>query len=298
MRPTTTRFWLVLLLLCLPALATRADEGVWVDGSWLEAHLGQERMVVVDMSDSLQYRRFHIPGAVHLEYSRLVQRRKRDKVSVRIDDDRFVRLLGALGIGRDTLVVVYDDTGGLNAARLVWQLDRIGHDKTRVLDGGLVRWILEGRKVTNRATRPRPVSYRFPGETRRNEIDLAGVRRLVEEGGAVILDVRSRDEYAGSPQMPRSGHIPGARWWPWDGTVDFDGGFVHQPLEKIRASLEKAGIGRDDDAVVVYCQSGHRAAHAWLTLRGLGLRNVRLYDGSMAEYARDRRAPLKRGMEP
>jgi thiosulfate/3-mercaptopyruvate sulfurtransferase len=246
------------------------------------------------MSDATQYQRFHVPGAVHLDYSDLVMRR-RDGVSVRAPDKHIVKLLGSLGISADTHIVVYDDIGGLNVGRLYWELERLGHKKVSVVRGGLVKWILEGRNVTNQAVKPNAAVYVASGKGKENNIELEDVLKISSNGGAVLLDVRSEDEYVGHPRFPRTGHIPGSLWWPWENNVDFDNAFVNKDGAVVQSVLDKLGIKDKDEQLVVYCRSGHRAAQAYLTLRELGYSNVKLYDGSMAEYTSHKTIPLEKG---
>jgi len=279
---------------------------VLVEGRWLESRLDDARVVVVDMSgDDMQYRRFHIPRAVYLPYEALVQQyvvgdpRKQDapRYPVRLDDKELARLLGRLGITRDKYVIVYDDLGGLNAARLFWELERIGHPRISVLEGGLVRWILDGRKVTNDVVKPKPVVYRIEGSGRLNEASLDDVRAARDHRSAVLLDVRSTDEYRGDRKDPRSGHIPGARSWPWDQALAIDRGFQLRDESQLRRLLRNVGLTNGKQPVITYCQSGHRAAHAYLTLRSLGYENVRVYANSMNEYGLLKKEPIKQGKQ-
>lgn len=280
-------------LLAPPALAAPA----LVDGAWLEKQLADPKLVIVDMSDDdTQYLRFHLPGAVRLPYDVLVKERKTDRVKVRLDDAELARVLGRLGIARDSRVVIYDDLGGLNAARLFWELERLGHPEVSVLDGGLVRWILDGRKVVNNAPRRVPATYAPAARGRANEAALADVR-AAGQNHTLLLDVRSDEEYLGEAKKPRTGHVPGARLWPWEAGVDFERGFVQRDAAQLKKSL--AQLGADPNVpVIAYCRSGHRAARAYLTLRALGYDQVRVYANSMNEYALTRDAPLKQGQQP
>jgi len=246
-------------------------------------------------ADPVQYQRFHIPGAVYLPYSAVVQR-GRDGVSRPLPRDVLVRLLGALGVSAASHVVLYDDMGGLQAARLFWELERLGHERVSVLDGGLVAWVRDGRKVSAAPATPRAVTY-VPNPGARARDNLAD-RAALARPGQVVLDVRSQEEYQGEPKDPRGGHVPGARFWAWDQAVDVAGGFRLAPAEPLRASLASAGAGGPDAPVVAYCRSGHRAAHTYLVLRALGYQQVRLYAGSMLDYQLDRDAPLRRGNAP
>ncbi len=283
------------MLFCRFAIA----DSVLVDADWVSQRLDDSSVVLVDMAaEGTQYQRFHLPGAVYLPYQAIVQRR-RDGVVVRVDDERLMNILGALGIRNDSHVVVYDDIGGLQAGRLLWELERIGHPKVSVLDGGLVQWILDGRKVVATPVRPTPVKYiRVSDAGRANDASLELVKDDAE-GKPVLLDVRTKEEYQGDPKSKRrTGHIPGAKWWPWEQAVDFDNGFRLKSADWLQNKLADLGIADKDQPIITYCQTGHRASQTYFTLRRLGYQNVRVFDGSMAEYERDRLAPLTLGLTP
>ena len=271
---------------------------VMVDADWLKGHLHNKSLIVVDMSDAIQYQRFHIKNAVHLGYHQIVRKLK-NGVSLRLVDQQLYKVLGAHGIRPDHYVILYDDIGGLNAARLFWELERIGHEKVSVLDGGLVTWILKGYPVDNRIVRTHPVVYRAnPMKTHvPNEISFKALQSLNFKT-TTLLDVRSKDEYQGHKKVKKSGHIPGAKWWPWDYSVDFNHGFRHRPDQLLQHSLEKLGVKKTTDKLVVYCRSGHRAAQSYLTLRKLGYKNIKLYDGSILEYSKNPNVVLKKGIQP
>ncbi len=295
---------------------TAAAVSPLVEGRWLEKHLADPRIVIVDMSDDdAQYQRFHLPGAVRRPYEALLAQRpvpaatppgagegaKGPAVSsipVRLDDAELARLLGSRGITRDKYVVIYDDVGGLNAARLYWELERIGHPKVSVLEGGLVKWILQGRKVVNNAPAPQAVVYEPGTEGRANEASLEEVRAAIIKRDALLLDVRTREEYVGDPRQARTGHVPGARLWPWEQAVDSANGFVRAEEAALKQSLAAVGARDRKAPIIAYCRSGHRAAHTYLVLRSLGFENVRVYANSMNEYALAPELPLKQGPRP
>jgi len=280
-------------------LAAAQAAPVLVDSTWLEAHLKDNRVVVVDMTDDdLQYTRYHIPGAVRLAYDELLKPRVPGKPAARLDDGQFAALLGRFGVARDTHVVLYDDMGGLNAGRLFHELERIRHPELSVLDGGLVRWVLDGKRVDNVPHVRKPVTYNPGKEQRANLATRAQLKPADGQAAAVLLDVRSRDEYTGNPKEARSGHIPGAQWWPWEESIGMDSGFVFRAADKLDASLAKIGLGDRHAPVILYCHSGHRASQSYLALRQLGFENVRVYAGSMLDYLQDKNAPVTRGAVP
>ena len=273
---------------------------VYVSTDWLSQNLNNKKVVIVDMSESeLQYARFHIPGAIRLSYYALVKRPKKSKFPIGINKKELVRLLGQLGIDRNSHVVIYDDTGGLHTGRLFWYLERIKHPDVSVVDGGLVRWILNGHKVVNTPTKLLPVAYKLPSvKLKNNEAAITEVMRASRYKKTQLLDVRSREEYVGDMRKRRGGHIPNARWWEWDKSLSVAAGFVRRDKGQLMASLKKIGVGNISKPVITYCRSGHRAAQSYLVLRSLGFTNVKLYSRSMNEYGSIRTAPLQQGILP
>jgi len=267
-----------------------------VSTAWLETHLNDANLTLIDMADDLQYQRFHLPGALHLPYS-AINTIDRFGVSYSAGAEQLIRVLGLLGVSPDSQIVIYDDLGGLNASRLYWELEDLGHQRLALLDGGLVKWILEGRKVSNKPALANKTTYSPANKKGRDNLaTLAEITRLPP--GAVLLDVRTQEEYAGDPRQPRSGHIPGARWWPWDMTVDFNNGFRLKPAKKLQRQLQALGISDPESPVYLYCRTGHRASQSYYVLRQLGFNKVKIYDGSIAEYSHHKELPLNTGMKP
>lgn len=287
------------LIVLIPGAVAAAP--VLVDGAWVEQRLKDKQVVLVDMTeDDLQYTRFHLPGAVRLGYDELLQPRVPGKPTARLEEHQFALLLERLGITRDTHVVIYDDMGGLNAGRLFLELERIQHPQVSVLDGGLVQWVLDGRRVDNTPRQPLPVVYKLGPERRDNLATLTEVRNASnsKQATATLLDVRSRDEYVGDPKEPRAGHVPGAKWWPWEQAIAMDNGFTFAPASTLETHLAKLGVRDKKAPMILYCRSGHRASQTYLSLRSLGFENVRVHTGSMLEYLQDKDAPLNRGTSP
>lgn len=267
-----------------------------ISTNWLGSHLNDTNLTLIDMADDVQYQRFHLPGALHLPY-RAINTTDRYGASYSLGREQLINVLGLLGVSPESHVVIYDDLGGLNASRLYWELEGLGHQRVSVLDGGLVQWILEGRKVSNQAVNGIKTNYTPANQQpRANLATLADITQLTAD--AILLDVRTQEEYAGDPRQPRSGHIPGARWWPWDSTVDFNAGFRLKPATELKHQLQSLGVSDPDLPVYLYCRTGHRASQSYYVLRQLGFSKVKIYDGSIAEYSRHTALPLRKGMKP
>lgn len=190
----------------------------------------------------------------------------------------------AWGIEDSTPVVVYDDMGGLFAARAWWLLRWLGHETVAVLDGGLRAWTDAGHPLeTQLNPYPRGAFSRRAPLTR--EIDAA---TLLSDPPAQLVDARAEERWAGikEPIDHTAGHIPGAACLPATGNLDSNQRFL-TPGE-LRARF--AGVTPDD--VVCYCGSGVTAAHNILAMRMAGFPEPRLYPGSWSEWIEDPARPV------
>jgi len=293
MPPRVCLFLLSLFLLPQTAFARQ-----WlVDTDWLAHNMNSSNIAIVDMSDSMQYTRFHIPAARHLPYNAITRPNKK-RISLSIGNRQIMQVLGQLGIKPEMHIIIYDDIGGLNASRLFWELERIGHQQVSLLDGGLVKWILEGKQVVARHAQYPKTIYRPTDSSGYNNLATLDDLTATKNSTPVLLDVRSKEEYTGHPRQKGTGHIPGAHWWHWEDNVSFENAFQIQSADTLTQRAKSLGLGDKQQPVIVYCRSGHRAAHSYFTLRSRGYRNVKLYDGSMAEYSLARPGRMKQGEKP
>ncbi len=180
-------------------------------------------------------------------------------------------MLRAAGLQRDKTLVVYGSALDTSTARLVWVLHYYGHEDTRLLDGGWGAWIAGGRPVEMEPPEITPSSYTIERAIEELRVTADWIADRLDDPNLVLVDARSSGEYAG-------GHIPGALSVDWNRNVS---GGTFRPQEEVEALYESI----DPDATIVtYCQSGARASAAYFALRWLGFPDVRLYDGSWAEW--------------
>lgn len=195
----------------------------------------------------------------------------------------FAARMGGLGITIDDTIVVYDTVGIRSSARAWWMFRAMGARDVRVLDGGLPKWLAEGRTVeTGSAASPAPATF-TPSARPELVADLFAVRAALQAGDQV-LDARAADRFAGRAAEPRaglrSGHMPGALNLPFPGVLNPDG--TMKQGEALAQAFRAAGVD-PDRPVVTTCGSGVTAAILSLGLAVLG-RSSRLYDGSWAEW--------------
>ena len=234
------------------------------------------------------YRTAHIPGAVYLGVRELDDA-KANAEGFPIRPDTAAALFGRLGIDQETTVIAYDDVGSVSAARLFFVLEYYGHTKTRLLNGGLLKWRREERPVTAGVSAPE--AKRFVPQPRRELVATAEeVKASLGKEEVCLIDARSPEEYAGKDvRAKRGGHIPGARNVDWVETVSRDHTF--KSADQLRAIFEAAGV-RPDRQIITYRQSGVRAAHDYFALRLLGYVKIKNYDGSWQEWGNDSSLPL------
>jgi thiosulfate/3-mercaptopyruvate sulfurtransferase len=265
-----------------------ANPGVLVETEWLEAHLDDPRVRVVEVDEDVTaYATGHIPGAMCWNWNTDLRAAVgRDF----IDQEALTGLLRSAGVSADTTVVLYAGNNNWFAAYGYWLLKYLGFDAVKLLNGGRKKWELESQPLTHKVPS-------YPGgavtldasvrsETRafRNQV-LARLRR------GVFVDVRSPEEYRGEKLAPDHlpqeqsqvpGHIPGAVNIPWSKAANEDGTF--KSAVDLRVLYEDAGVTADKE-VIAYCRIGERSAHTWFALTELlGYPDVKNYDGSWTEY--------------
>ena len=272
--------------------------GPIVSDEWLREHLDDEGQVIVDLRWSVTdgparaaYDAGHIPGAVFADLDvdlsgPASEAAGRHPLPTPID---FGAAMSRLGIGDRTRVVVYDDAGGIIAARLWWMLDVLSRE-VAVLDGGIQAWTGKLSKA-----KPKPVDAEFTPrpwpERVRVSPDQVGAAL---NGDAVIVDARSPERYAdGGPIDPRPGHIPGARNVPAGANL-VDGRWK-APRDLLEIYEE---AGADGEDVIAYCGSGITACADLLGRRLAGLPDGRLYPGSWSQWGSDEDRPAVKGEKP
>ncbi len=271
---------------------------------WLAKHLSDPDLRVVDIRGYVkkrdlgngrqeaeylaareEYHKGHIPGAVYVDWTHDIAD-PGDLVPVQIaPPERFAALMGSLGIGDDTHVVVYDHTGGQFATRLWWALTYYGHDRVSVLDGGWSKWTAEDRPTTTQVPAPEPsifTPYPRPGWRTNAEEVLS----TSQKGDALILDARDEGQYTGEVirGRGRGGHVPGARHLHAEALMDPESG-TFRAAEELAQKLREAGVPDDkDQPIVAYCNGGVAATVPLFVLHRLGYKNLTNYDGSWNEW--------------
>jgi len=281
--------------------ADYAEPGRLVSADWLQAHLGEPGLVVVESDeDVLLYEIDHIPGAVKIDWhTELNDPVVRDYVQ----GEEFAALMRRKGISRDDTVVIYGDKSNWWATYAFWVFQLFGHTRARIMDGGRLKWEREGQPLTREKPSYPPTTYRAP---ERDDSRFRAFRDQVLEhvrAGGQLVDVRSPAEFTGerlhmegypNEGALRGGHIPGAVNVPWSKAVNPEDG-TFKPVDQLRQIYEgEQGLNASND-VITYCRIGERSSHTWFVLRYLlGYPQVRNYDGSWTEWGNLVNVPIER----
>lgn len=267
-------------------LADRLGSVRVVDGSW---HMPAEAR-----DGRAEYLQRHVPGAVFFDIDHVADH-DTDLPHMLPTPEAFAQAAGELGLSRDADIVVYDVHGIRSAARVWWTLRAMGYDKVRVLDGGLRKWLAEGRPVEAGDVVPSPaaVAPRFDPDLVRSAAD---VKAVLQSGSAQMLDARSAARFRGEAPEPRaglrSGHMPGAANLPWEQVIAEDG--TLRPAVELKSVFEQAGVDLARP-IVTTCGSGVTASVLALALARLGRDRTAVYDGSWSEWGGLADAPVVTG---
>lgn len=226
----------------------------------------------------------HIPGARRFDLERAAQPQALLSHTL-ASESHFSAIASACGVSNGDEIVIYDATGMSPSARAWWMFKVHGHDKVKVLDGGLAKWKAEGRPMEMGPDGGAPgafIARRVPHRL----ADIDSVRQAVR-AGAQVVDARPPARFSGEAPEPRaglrSGHIPGSLNLPWSRLVDVPTGAL-VGAEDAAALFLQAGID-PSRAVVCTCGSGVTACVLALCLERLGNTEVAVYDGSWSEWA-------------
>ena len=290
----------VIAACALPAAAELAAP--LVSPQWLKQHLSDPSIVVLDIRSAIDgggaeaYVQGHIPGAVHSDYDKAGWRVTRNGVPFMLPTlAELEKLVGEIGIDEDSHVVVVPagvhatDFG--SAARVYWTLKVAGHPAVSILDGGFAAWRAASYLVERGRNPPSPKIFtaKLDGSLLAAVADVEAVERSGR--GATMVDARPVSFFTGKEKAPTAktyGHIPGA--------LNLDSASFYDPAtNRLRPKPQLAAIAATLPAgpAVTYCNTGHWAATDWFVLSViLGRPDVRLYDGSMAEWTADERRPV------
>lgn len=244
--------------------------------------------LLLDVREADYFQLAHIPGAVSLPVARtFAETGRTDKIG---GLDYLQKLFSSVGVRHDLMVILYDNGEYIDAGRVFWILEMMGHQQVRVLDGGFAAWQAGGFMVSDMPKKA--LESRFYANVQPDKLSTKFSMRLASKGDHVsIVDARSHAEYNGEESISdRAGHIPGASNVPWNENFETVNGIAllksKDELASLYSHLDK------DKPVVTYCNKGKQSSFSYLVLRELGFKASH-YDGSWFEWSRDKNLPIE-----
>ncbi len=324
-----TRF-MMLILLSVSHGAIALDlagtlPGPLIDSDWLEQHLDEVKILDVRQdiesftrkailvrkrfSGSLRVRQngAHIPGAVLVDFLNIRTSREINDRNVRYllpEKSEFEELMRSWGVNQnDAIVITSMGTGNSDmtlATRLYWQLKYFGHDNVAILDGGVTQWLLDEKTASIEITPPKPGNWSAKEERDSILASSSDVAKAIDDMNTQLVDTRSLGFYLGSIKQSyvrKKGHIPGAKIFPNELLTSAGAGAYFTDPEDIQKMAGELGINTSSN-IITYCNSGQFASASWFVFSELlGNKNVKLYDGSMHQWAVEKRPVITMKME-
>ena len=269
----------MLPLLALLAL-TYAHPEQLVETDWVAAHAADANVRIVDMRQG-GYAAGHVPGAVYL--SPVAIRDANSPPAFLPTPEAFEAMMARLGISDATRVVVYDERGGIYAARLWWILNYFGHSNVALMNGGWIKWTAEHRPAATDT--PAPATARFTARPQPKWLATASdVVGAIDKPGVKIIDARTAAEIEGRElrNIKRGGFVPSSIPIYWEDLLDPQKK-TFRPAEELKKIYEDRGIVPTQE-VIAYCQVGMRASVDLFALHLLGYDKLRNYYGAWEEW--------------
>nr|WP_321457268.1 rhodanese-like domain-containing protein [uncultured Cohaesibacter sp.] len=257
-----------------------------VSPQWIQDHISDNNLVILDLQPPEGYARVHIVGAINTDFNKW--RQPKPKKGMALPDVRYLNeLIGSLGISKDSHVVLAPI--GVNASeiavatRIYWTFKVLGHEDISILDGGLIAYSkLSDAKWSNQPSPLKRTKYESNPDL--SKAPQADEVLAEQKKGTSLVDYRSVEEYFGKVGGGRPGTIPNAKNLPFDLLVESVKGGRFLPVEQAKQIYAQHGIPMEGPQIA-FCNSGHRASLGWFVSHELiGNKDVRMYDGSMAEW--------------
>jgi thiosulfate/3-mercaptopyruvate sulfurtransferase len=276
-----------------------AHPEVLVSTEWTRQHTDDPKVRIVEVDvDTSAYNEGHVPNAIAWAWNtQLCNTVERDILS----KEGMERLMSDSGVSNETTLILYGDNNNWFAAWAFWQTKIYGHQDVRIMNGGRKKWIAEGGTLSTEVPSVPKANYKAQSADLSLRAFLPQVRAATREKAAILVDVRSSQEFTGEilapPGLPetcqRGGHIPDARNITWNRACNDDGTF--KSADELKNIYVTEGVS-GSKPIIAYCRIGERSSHTWFVLKYLlGYQEVANYDGSWTEWGNLVGMPIEKG---
>jgi thiosulfate/3-mercaptopyruvate sulfurtransferase len=278
-----------------------AELGTLVTTEWLSQHLDDPDLVVLDCSVRVEmdgaggfrtvsgrsdYEGGHLPSAGFADLMGALSDSESPYQFALLTPEQFSAAMGALGVGDNSRVVLYDAGPSAWAARVWWMLRWVGFDRAALLDGGIKTWTAEGRPLSTELVN-RPMQQLTPVPRPELIADHDEVLAAIDNDTVSLIDAMPASHYRGDMVLyERSGHIPGASNTPASDLLDESG--LYRSQDELAALLH----GDYNNRSITYCGGGISASSNAFIMTRLGFTDVAVYIASLQEWATDFDNPL------
>jgi len=291
---------LVGLILVLTSLSALAERNFLVDADWLSEHIDDDNQVILEVRyhPHRYYTIGHIPGAVQVQRFKDLGDNQGNPIMRIPSQQAFQDTLRSWGINNDSTVVLYDDSSTALASRVYFLLDIFGFtmNQVKILEGGTLEWTAF-EELTKESTPVDPGKVTLKALDQRKVIEWNDVYDDVvsrRDSKIVLLDARPHDMYTGKviQHSIMSGHIPGAiNIVSLDGT-ETQKWVSEEGLAELYSAIDK------DKTIYAYCHDGFRMSLAYVQLKSLGYKDIRLYNGGWSHWGNRLTLPTVEGEKP
>ncbi len=268
-----------------------------IEAELLTKALELPNLKIIDFRKTGYYSKGHIPNAIQI-WRNDIEDASYPYKGMMVKKEEIEKLFSKLGINNTDILVLYDDKGSCDAARLWWVLKSHGFNNSKILNGGLQAWSAFGGTITQKTTIHEETVFTLPAVSAellilKNELN----ELLATNRPPLLIDTRTYDEYTGKRQKlgaARAGRIPKSEFLDWAEAIDYDNTMKFKPVSELEHLYAAFKIGKND-TIVTYCHTGVRSAHTTFVLTELlGYKNVKNYDGSWSEWSHYKDLPFEK----
>jgi len=272
-----------------------------VNSEWLKQNLVKQNLIILDSSPTSnisnlksEHEGVQIVGARYFDLKNKFSDKEAEMPNTLPNPEQFQKGSRALGINKDSIIIIYDNIGIYTSPRVKWMFNAMGHKEVAVLDGGLPEWINNNGAI-EKSTKKEYSLGNFEATPIKSSVkDMEEVKEMIGKEDYIILDARSEGRFNGTSPEPReglsSGHIPNSKNLPYTNVLS-DGRM--KPKEELEKIFDNISI--DDKPITFSCGSGLTACIVLLGAEIISKKSLSVYDGSWTEWAQKQKSLIEKG---